>query len=81
MYTIEPAMKTRTLALHELNRHAIASLISEIGVAGTLRFLGRYSMGSGDYTVEREALLEDLNKMSIEELAEQASCVDEGQNG
>ena len=34
-------MNTRTLSLNELNRHAVAALIREIGVAGTLRFLGQ----------------------------------------
>lgn len=68
---------TRTLSLNELNRHAIAALIREIGMAGTLRFLGQYTGGSGNYTGEREALLHELNEMSMDELAELAHRIDE----
>lgn len=70
-------MSMQTPPLSELTRHAIAALIREIGVVGTLRFLNQYSRGSGNYTTEREALLNELNEMSMDELAEEARRIDE----
>ena len=40
--------------LSELNQHATAILVREIGLVETLRFLSQFSAGSGNYTKERE---------------------------
>lgn len=66
-------MNTQTLPLSELNRQAVAALVREIGVVNTLRFLGQYSNGAGDYTAEREVLLSD---MPLDKLIEQARRID-----
>lgn len=66
--------KTQTLSLNELSRQAVAILVREIGVVGTIRFLGQYTRGSGDYTAERETLLPDV---PMDELIEQAHRIDE----
>ena len=46
--------------LAELTERAIHILSREIGVANTMRFLGQFATGSGNYTEEREALFRDL---------------------
>jgi hypothetical protein len=62
--------------LSEITREAVAVLVRELGVARTLRFLGQYRTGQGDYTAERERFLSDA---SLEELIEQARQLDQEQ--
>ena len=59
-----------TQSLSEITREAVAVLVRELGVARTLRFLGQYRRGQGDYTAEREHFLND--EVSLEHLVEQA---------
>lgn len=54
--------------LAEINRQATSALIRELGVADTLRFLGQFSMGSGDYTKERA---EWFGSISLDEITGQ----------
>jgi hypothetical protein len=42
--------------LAEINREAIRILIKEIGIADTLRFIGQFTTGYGNYTEERQQL-------------------------
>jgi hypothetical protein len=70
-------MNVQTLPLSELNRHAVAALVREVGVVGTLRFLSQYSRGAGNYTAERGALLYEA---PMDELIEQARRIDEQEN-
>ena len=42
--------------LAEVTRQAIEILSRELGPADTMRFIGQYTTGRGDYTAEREAL-------------------------
>jgi hypothetical protein len=42
--------------LAEITRQAIEILSRELGPADTMRFIGQFSTGHGDYTAEREAL-------------------------
>ena len=51
--------------LSELNQHATAILVREIGLVDTLRFLSQFSAGSGDYTKERGQELEELSLKHI----------------
>lgn len=51
--------------LSELNQHATAILVREIGVVDTLRFLSQFSAGSGDYTKERSQWLDELSLKQI----------------
>jgi hypothetical protein len=46
--------------LAELTERAIHILSREMGVANTMRFLGQFATGSGNYTEEREALFGGL---------------------
>ncbi len=42
--------------LAEVTRQAIEILTRELGPADTMRFIGQYTTGHGDYTAEREKL-------------------------
>ncbi len=70
-------MDTQALPLSELSRRAVVALIREIGVVGTLRFLGQYTRGAGDYTEERSAF---LKVVSLDELVEEARQIDGKKN-
>jgi hypothetical protein len=47
--------------LAELSEEATAILIREMGVVGAFRFLSQMRPGSGDYTKDRGAWLDDLS--------------------
>jgi hypothetical protein len=51
--------------LSELNQHATAILVREIGLVDTLRFLSQFSAGSGDYTKERGQWFDELSLKQI----------------
>lgn len=46
--------------LAEVTQHAIQVLSKEIGVADTMRFLNQFANGSGNYTDERQELVQAL---------------------
>lgn len=46
--------------LSEITQQAIELLSKELGIVATVRFLGQFTTGYGNYTEEREALFEDL---------------------
>lgn len=70
-------MTIPTQPLSEITREAVAVLVRELGVSRTLRFLGQYRIGQGDYTAERQSF---LTHPPIEELFEQARRLDQGQH-
>jgi len=43
------------LTLADLTRKAYRILARELGAADTIRFIGQFTNGSGDYTAERDA--------------------------
>ena len=47
--------------LTEITNQALHVLTKEIGVADTMRFLGQFSTGTGNYTEERAALFDHLS--------------------
>lgn len=51
--------------LAEVTQRAIHVLSREIGLADTMRFLGQFATGSGNYTDERTALFQDLSLEDI----------------
>ncbi|MGI9175265.1 MAG: hypothetical protein ACR2GR_08105 [Rhodothermales bacterium] len=71
-------MTVPTQPLSEITREAIAVLVRELGVARTLRFLGQYRTGQGDYTAERHGFLTDP---PLEELFDEAQRLDQEQSG
>ena len=46
--------------LTEITDQALHVLTKEMGVADTMRFLGQFSTGTGNYTEERAALFDHL---------------------
>ena len=44
------------------------ALVRELGVVDTIRFLGQFRAGSGDYTEQRQTLFQGI---SVQELAAQ----------
>ena len=52
----------------QVTQRAHDALVRELGVVDTIRFLGQFRAGSGDYTAQRQALLENI---SVQELAAQ----------
>jgi hypothetical protein len=53
-------MNIQAKPLSEITQQAIELLSKELGVVATVRFLGQFTTGYGNYTEEREALFEDL---------------------
>jgi hypothetical protein len=53
-------MTIQTKPLSEITQEAIGLLSKELGIVATVRFLGQFTTGYGNYTEEREALFEDL---------------------
>lgn len=51
--------------LSAITHVAITTLVREIGIADTVRFLHQFSLGTGDYTRERRALFGDLTLREI----------------
>ena len=51
-----------------VSQRATDTLMKELGVVDTLRFLGQFRAGSGDYTAHREKLFQGL---SVAEIAAQ----------
>jgi hypothetical protein len=47
--------------LTEITNQALHVLTKEIGVSDTMRFLGQFSTGTGNYTEERAALFDHLS--------------------
>jgi hypothetical protein len=62
-------MSVSVKPLAEITHEAISLLSREMGVADTLRFLGQFASGTGNYTEERDALLGDL---TLEEIVAEA---------
>ncbi len=48
-------------SLTEVTNQALHVLAKEIGSADTMRFIGQFSTGSGNYTEERTALFDHLS--------------------
>lgn len=60
----------------ELNQRVIDLLCREIGVAETLRFLGQFNLGTGNYTEERDAL---IGHLTLEEIIAEAREIETAQ--
>jgi len=53
-------MSVPAKSLSDITNQALHVLTREIGAANTMRFLGQFSTGTGNYTEEREALFGHL---------------------
>lgn len=57
--------------LAELNQKATHTLFQTLGVVDALRFFNQFSIGSGDYTKDREQWLGEL---SLEQIVEEITA-------
>ena len=48
-------------SLADITNQAIHVLAKEIGIANTMRFIGQFSTGTGNYTEERAAFFDHLS--------------------
>lgn len=53
-------MNMQARSLNDITQEAIGLLSKELGLVATLRFLGQFTTGFGNYTEEREDLFKDL---------------------
>lgn len=58
-------MKTPVRPLIEVTEEALTVLSKQLGVADTMRFLGQFTAGQGDYTEERKDLFGGLSVEDI----------------
>ncbi|MDY6803301.1 MAG: hypothetical protein SXA11_05775 [Cyanobacteriota bacterium] len=49
----------------ELNRKGFEALVDSLGYANAIRFIRQFDSGSGDYTKERDSLLDSLTMDDI----------------
>jgi hypothetical protein len=54
-------MNLNTHPLTEINQKATHALFQTLGVVDALRFFNQFTVGTGDYTKEREQWLGELN--------------------
>ncbi|MBM3235437.1 hypothetical protein FJZ31_03980 [Candidatus Poribacteria bacterium] len=59
-------MKPKLLTPIELRQQGFAVLVEHVEIANALRFMRQFEVGQGDYTKERDALLEGE---TVEQLA------------
>ena len=57
-YTSSMVVQTKPLA--EVTQIAIRVLCREIGLADTMRFVGQFAVGYGNYTEERDEMFGDM---------------------
>lgn len=53
-------MVVQTRPLAEVNQTAIRVLVREIGLVDTMRFVGQFTVGYGNYVEERDKLFGDM---------------------
>ena len=53
-------MSAEIQSLSQLNQKATQILVKEMGIVDAIRFLNQFTVGSGDYTKDREQWLGDL---------------------
>ena len=58
-------MNARFDPIAHVTQRATDALIKELGIVDTIRFLGQFRPGSGDYTAQREKLFEGMSVTGI----------------
>ena len=54
-------MRRQPKALSEITHQAFGILSKELGVADTIRFIGQFTTGYGNYTEDRAALFDGMS--------------------
>ncbi len=60
-------MLVETKPLININQEAISALFQRLGAVDTIRFLNQFTVGYGDYLVEREEL---FGHLTLDEIVE-----------
>ncbi len=58
-------MSAQIQTISAVNQRATETLIRELGIVDTIRFLSQFRVGCGDYTAEREQLYRGLSVKDI----------------
>ena len=58
-------MTVQTKPLKKVTEEALAVLNEKLGAADTMRFLGQFTVGQGDYTQERKQQFDGLSLQEI----------------
>ena len=58
-------MSVHIQPLSKLNQQVTDTLIREVGIVDTIRFLNQFRSGYGDYSKEREVLFQDMTTTDI----------------
>ncbi|PSB02175.1 hypothetical protein [Merismopedia glauca] len=58
-------MNTEQMSLLEIRQRGLEALNQALGTVGTIRFLQQFSKSTGNYTEEREKLLEGITMDDI----------------
>ena len=71
-------MSTQTSTLDEIRAAGLRALARELGPVGMVRFLQQFETGRGDYSAERERLLDESDVRALAESVRQKRRNDEG---
>lgn len=66
-------MTTTEMTLNEIREKGYSSLIRDLGPIGYVRFIQQFSMGGGDFTVERRKWADSLTSEEIRDLLRRQS--------
>lgn len=58
-------MTAQVQTISVVNQRATETLIRELGIVDTIRFLNQFRVGSGNYTAEREQLYRGVSVKDI----------------
>jgi hypothetical protein len=58
-------MTVRISPISEINQRANDTLIGELGLVDTIRFLSQFRAGSGDYAAERDHMFQNMTANDI----------------
>lgn len=58
-------MSAQLEPLAQVSERATDALLRDLGVVDTMRFLGQFRVGTGDYTVQRDRLFDGLQVADI----------------
>jgi len=64
-------MKIKRMSLEEIRLKGNAALFDALGPVGMIRYLQQYEKGAGDYSIQRHALLDDLDLDTLLEKLQQ----------
>jgi hypothetical protein len=64
-------MATSEMTMNEIRTRGYAALARELGPVGYVRFIQQFSVGAGDYTVERREFADSTTPEQLRQLIQQ----------